>query len=368
MKLLLKTMILICCLLMLLGNETFCQVSFQFFPEIYGRNVDGLFNCRIINGTGVRTATLNIAVTERRNGTIVMIRTQPFRLLQGSNIIPVMAARNASVQYPNSTIAVIVNHDHSFPVGDYEYCFSLNFNDNKNDAIAEQCFDYQLVPFAELNLVEPYNKDTVCDKRPMLTWQPLLPGVEGSSYQLVLSEVKSDQNAVEALNYNLPIINQSHIFSTVLPYPAIDMELEEGKTYAWQVTAYKNQTILNRSEIWVFKEHCKDAKKKENILPDDGYRDINDLIKGNYYIANAYIKFALINPYREKPLKYQIVSLNNPSKKIKGLPKVTLIKGKNKVKIDLFNTDSFTDGDSYLLQLQLPDGTGKELRFTYRDQ
>jgi hypothetical protein len=346
----------------------FAQVTFQFIPELYGRNVNGLFNCRIINPTGRRTATLNITVSERRNGEILTMRTAPFAIAQGANTVPLAAVRNAAIQFSNNSVGVIIRHDHNFPVGDYEYCFTLDFTDSNNQALAEQCFNYELVPFAELNLIEPYDKDTICDKRPSLSWQPLLPGIPGASYQLVLSEIKPDQNAVEALNYNLPIINQLHIAATVLPYPAIDKELTEGKTYSWQVTAYKNQTILNRSEIWSFKVQCKDNKKKQDVLADDGYRDIDDLVKGNYYIANGYLKFAIINPYQQKPLKYQIEALNNPGKKIKGLPKVTLSNGKNKILMDLFNTDSFTDGGSYLLQLQLPDGTQKNLRFIYREQ
>jgi hypothetical protein len=346
----------------------FAQVTIQFIPELYGRNMNGLLNCRIINMAGRRTGTLSVTVSERKNGNLVVVRTAPFTINQGSNIIPVAAARNASVAYAPNSVAVIVKHNHDFPVGDYEYCFTLNFSDPGNAQIAEQCFEYQLVPFAQLNLMEPYDRDTICDKRPLLTWQPLLPGVPGASYQLVMAEVKADQNATEALNYNLPLINQGHINATLLPFPAINRDLDEGKTYTWQVTAYKDQVILNRSEIWTFKVQCKDQKPKLDVLKDDGYRDINNLIKGNYYIANAYLKFALINPYRETQLKYRIESLSKPGKKISGLPKIKLATGKNKVLIDLFNTDAFTDGLSYLLQLKLPDGSTKELRFIYKDQ
>lgn len=344
------------------------QVSFQFIPELYGRNVNGLFNCRIINASAKRTATLTIAVSEKKNGQVLFVKSTAFAINTGNNVIPAAAIRGAAVQFTPNPVGVIVRHDHNFPIGDYEYCFTLNFTDKGNDPIAEQCFRLQLVPFAQLNLIEPFNKDTICDKTPLLTWQPLLPGISGSAYQLVLSEVKKDQGAVEALNYNLPIVNQSHITATVLPYPAISKELEQGKTYAWQVTAYKEQTILNRSEIWTFKVDCKDPKKKPQVITDDGYRDIEDLVKGNFYVAVAYLKFALTNPYQQKPLKYEISSLNSPARKIKGLPKITLTRGKNKVLIDLFNTDSFTDGESYLLKLKLPDGSEKSLRFIYKDQ
>ncbi|MES2112411.1 MAG: DUF928 domain-containing protein [Bacteroidota bacterium] len=355
-------------LFLFLADHALGQVTFQFVPEIYGRNVNGLFNCRIINPTGKRTATLTIAVSEKKSGQILLVKSSPFAINPGTNAIPSAAIRNAAIAFSSNSIGVIVRHDHNFPIGDYEYCFTLNFTDRGNDAIAEQCFDQQLVPFAELNLIEPFNKDSICEKRPMLTWQPLLPAVPGAAYQLVLAEVKKGQGAVEALNYNLAIINQSNITAPVLAYPAIAKELEEGKTYTWQVTAYKNQTILNRSEVWIFTVGCKEPKKKKIVIPDDGYRDIEDLVKGNFYVAVAYLKFAVTNPYQEKQLKYDISSLNNPSKKIKGLPKITLTRGKNKVKMDLFNTDSFTDGESYLLKLKLPDGTEKSLRFIYKDE
>jgi len=142
--------------------------------------------------------------------------------------------------------------------------------------------------------------------------------------------------------------------------------LVEGKTYAWQVTAYLDQSILNRSEIWSFKVHCTDTAKK-TVLNNDGYRDIQDLIRGNYYVAVTALKFALVNSYRAGPFKYEIVSLNNPDKKIRHLPKVNLTTGQNKVLIDLAGTDSFDDGNSYIMKCWMPDGTIKYLRFIYKD-
>jgi len=356
-----KALILI---LLLLSGRAFGQVTFQFLPEIYGRNIEGLLNCRIINPSGRKTGSLMLTVSERKSGTVMTVKTANFTLMPGVNSLPVAAVRGASFEFYNNPVAVIVRHDHDFPVGDYEYCFTINYAGG--DIPSEQCFDYNLVPLAQLHLIEPYDRDTLCNKKPLLTWQPLIPTVQGTTYQLVLAEVKNDQNAVEALNYNLPIINQSHILSPILTYPAIVPQLEDGKTYAWQVTAYKDQTILNRSEIWTFREQCNE-KKKEPVLSDDGYRDIEDLVRGNYYIASGAIRFAVTNPYKEAKFKYQIETLNNPGKKIKGLPKIVLATGKNKIMIDLANTDSFIDGYSYLMTVWLPDGTMKNLRFIYKD-
>jgi hypothetical protein len=344
--------------------HVFGQVTFQFIPELYGRSVDALLNCRIINLSGRKSGSLTLTVSERKHGAILTVRTAPFNLGPGVNALPLAAVRTSSVEFFVNQIAVLVKQDHYFPAGDYEYCFTMNFSGG-SDAPAEQCFIYNLVPFAELHLIEPYDRDTLCDKKPMLTWQPLIPTINGTSYQVVLSEIKKDQNAIEALEYNLPIVNQSYLTSPVLIYPPIARQLEDGKTYAWQVTAYKNQTILSRSEIWQFKVQC--HEKKPVVLNEDGYRDIEDLTRGNYYLAVGTIKFALTNPYKEGNFKYQIESLNNPGKKIRGLPRVRLTTGKNKILIDLANTDAFTDGSSYLMKLWLPNGDVKNLRFIYKD-
>jgi hypothetical protein len=162
----------------------------------------------------------------------------------------------------------------------------------------------------------------------------------------------------------LPVINQSNIVSPILPYPSIAPQLVKGKKYAWQVTAYKDQTVLNRSEIWEFTVDCQDSVKK---VADDGYRDIEDLSRGNYYIAAGFLKFALVNPYQAQDLKYAITSLNNPDKKIKRLPKLKLKTGNNQVQIDLTATNSFTDEKYYILKVQLPNGTTKSLRFLYME-
>jgi hypothetical protein len=342
------------------------QVTFQFVPDIYGRNVDGLLNCRILNASGNRSATLTVSVNERKSGSIVTLTTTSFNLSPGLNSIPGTSLKSSNIQFYNNPVSVITRHDHNFPAGDYEYCFTLNFSGSGADLPVEQCFSYELIPFSELHLSEPYDRDTICEKRPLLSWQPLLPGISGSAYQLVISEIKSGQNAVEALNYNLPVLNQSMISSPILPYPSIARELEEGKSYAWQVTAYKDQTILNRSEVWTFRVGCRENKKPP-VMAEDGYRDIEDLARGNYYVAVGTIKFVVLNAYNEQAFKYQIENLNNPGKKIKGMPKVKLLKGKNKILIDLANTDSFTDGNSYIMKLWLPDGTAKNLRFIYKD-
>ncbi len=349
-------------LLLVFSLSVFGQVTVQFIPELYGRNVDGLFRCSMINSGPAVSASLSITVKERKAGTVCTIKTTQFNIPPGNNFIPFSTARGAAIQFANNSTGRLTSTTRAFPEGDYEYCYTVNFT--RADLLpTEQCFDYLLAPFAELNLIDPYDKDKICDVRPLLTWQPLIPGVAGSAYQLVLAEVKEGQNPTEALNYNLPVINQRSIISPVLPYPSIAPALEKGKTYAWQVTAYKDETVLNRTEIWSFKIDCQDTVKKVMY----SFRDIEDLLKGNYYIAVGQIRFAVTNPYKPQDLKYEIRSISKPNQKIRHLPNVKLENGHNQITIDLGLSNSFADQDYYILTVWLPNGTVKSLRFLYQE-
>jgi hypothetical protein len=102
------------------------------------------------------------------------------------------------------------------------------------------------------------------------------------------------------------------------------------------------------------------------VNTDEGYRDIEDLLKGNYYLATGYVRFSLINSYSEQALKYTVVDVNTPEKRIGHLPKIKLKRGKNKVVLDLTNNSAFKSNYYYLLKIQLPNGTVKTLRFLYK--
>jgi hypothetical protein len=248
--------------MVLLQQFTKAQVVVQFVPEINGRNIDGLFGCRMTNPSANQLGViLTITVRERKAGTVCSIKTNQFNVLPGTNPIPANAARTASIRLGNNKLGQMLSINRFFPEGDYEYCYTLQYvrSDNLPD---DQCFSYLLTPFSDLNLTDPYNRTKICEKRPMLSWQPLVPSVLGAYYQLVLTEIKTGQNATEAINYNLPIINQQKIVSPVLMYPPTAPELKQHTRYAWQVSAYKDQAVLNRSEIWEFTVLCEDTVKK----------------------------------------------------------------------------------------------------------
>jgi len=358
--------LLVVFLLLLGSSSAYAQIAFSFVPQVHGRTVDGLLMAKIINTSAQKTAvTLSVTVTAQKVGRIVTVQTPPFEIMPGNNVLPAGLIARSSIRFAANKLADICRQSGYFMEGDYEYCFELFAVDKQKDVIGEQCFDYFLEPFSPLMLVTPGEHDAICDKKPTLFWQPLLPAIPGLQYRLLLAELKPGQAKVEALHYNTPLINQLNISMPMLFFPPMARELEEGKQYVWQVTAYKNDMKLADSEVWDFTVSCKDSTKK--ALPES-FRNIEDLAKGNFYLAKNELLFAVKNVYDKTTLNYRIYCITKPDMKIKKLPAVKLERGMNHITIDLSENKSFIDGYYYVLDLKLPNGAEKQLRFLYKKE
>jgi hypothetical protein len=344
------------------------QVSFIFIPEMQGRTLDGLLQVKLANPANQsQLVSLKVTVTAVNAGTVVTVKSAPFQLLPGSSSLPMGLFSKAAIRFSDNKIATICRQTGYFTEGDYEYCFELSPAEvsHQGEVIAEQCFDYYLQPFSPLILISPAEEDKLCNKRPPFFWQPLLPSIPGVQYRFLLVEVKPGQAKVEALNYNTPLINQLNINMPMLFFPPQAKDLTEGKQYVWQVSAYKNEMMLVNSEIWEFTVECEDKPVK--VIPES-YRDIADLAKGNFYIAKGRILFAVENTYDKAKLEYKIRCISRPELEVKKLPTVKLQRGSNNIMIPLEDNKSFVDGNYYLLEIKLPNGEEKQLRFLYKSE
>ncbi|PUZ19534.1 DUF928 domain-containing protein [Chitinophaga costaii] len=345
------------------GMESHAQVSFVFVPAVQGRTLDGLLKVKLINSGNPGVASLLVTVTDTRGARMVTLKTPPFQVIRGVNSVPAAAVQRASINFAQGQGASLLRQSGFFPAGDYEYCFELS-TEKGEDIEGNQCFDYELEPFSPLLLTTPAEKDQLCDKRPSFFWQPLLPLVPGMQYRLVLTEIKEGQAPIEALHYNLPLVNQVGISGPFLFFPPSAPELQEGHHYVWQVTAYKGDLVLQDSEVWDFSMVCKDSTP---ALPVDAFRDIEDLVRANFYLAMGALQFSVQNVYDKTTLQYIITCITDPSVKVKSLPEIKLQHGLNNLRIDLQNNKAFRDGNYYLLTVMLPSGTEKKLRFQYKD-
>ncbi|HEY6902423.1 MAG TPA: hypothetical protein VI233_17320 [Puia sp.] len=354
--------IVIACLFLLPLSRVFGQVNFIFVPEVYGRSIDGLGVFQVQNiANQPKVGQVYIQVRENiSKSSIVTIVSPQFTLSPGSNAFPVNVFTGSHFTFGNNPMAAIVSQTRNFPPGEYTYCYRFVPADKTDDS--ENCFDANIQPLVPISLISPAEGDKICQKRPPLSWQPPVPFPPSMRFRLLLTEKKKGA-AIENLLMNAPLIFLDNIPSTTVSYPSFAADLKEGSTYVWQVLAYQNGIVLSKSEIWEFTVQCNEPVKPS---PYDNYRELKDLVNGNYYIANRFLKFSFQNNYNIKKLTYEIYELENGAVKVKHLPDVPIATGLNKIDIDLTDLN-LQEGRHYILKVYPFNEQTVQVRFVYHE-
>ncbi|OQP63233.1 hypothetical protein A3860_25425 [Niastella vici] len=353
----------------LIGFLFVCQISYgqfviYFQPEIYGRTIDGLGSFQVQNLTGaVMSGQIVITVQETVTKSPVVTITTPLTNIQpGTANFPRNVYAGSLFRFSSNAYASITNQTKNFPPGQYSFCYQFVNGDKQGDDF-ENCFDAEIQPLVPLALIYPADGDKICQKRPMLTWQPPIPFNASMRFRLLLTE-KKEGEAVENLLVNAPLLLLDNITTTSINYPSGHPDLKEGKTYVWQVIAYQNNVVMSRSEMWEFTVQCNEPQKQ---LPTDSYRELKLLMNGNHYIANRSLKFSFQNNYNIRKLSYTIYDIGNGMKPLKYCPEVTLTTGLNKVDIDLTEME-LEPGKHYLLKVHPFNEPDIQVRFIFEDK
>ncbi|MBN8856788.1 MAG: hypothetical protein J0H29_00285 [Sphingobacteriales bacterium] len=348
-------------LILFAASSSTAQIIFHFVPEVYARNLDALSTVQIQNMSAAANGQISITVRENsKRIDVVEITTPAFLVKQGINSIPKNAFGNSVLRFGNNSYGKILNQTKSFPPGDYSFCFVF-IPSEKGSPEFENCFDALIEPLVPMQLLLPVNEDTICLKRPVLSWQPPMPYNGSMYFRLMLTEKKQARNGPEAMLKNAPLLLLDNITGTTLMYPANYPELKEGITYFWQVVAYQQGIIISTSEVWGFTVKC----KEDAIVDNDSYRELKLLVNGNYYITGQYLKFSFLNNYNIKKLQYTILDINEGGKPVKRLPEIKLMQGLNKIDIDITDI-GLKEGKTYILKVFPFNEPPVEVRFIYQ--
>ncbi len=350
--------------LLFVGQVTYGQFVIFFQPEVYGRTVDGLGSFQVQNLTGtLLRGQFSITVQEMvTKSAIVTITTPVISIQPGTTNFPRNLYAGSLFRFSTNSYASITSQTKNFPPGQYSFCYQF-VNAEKGADDYENCFEAEIQPLVPMALIYPADGDKICQKRPVLTWQPPIPFNSAMRFRLLLTE-KREGEAIENLLVNAPLLLLDNITGISVNYPASHPDLKEGKTYVWQVIAYQNSVVISRSEIWEFTVQCSEPGKQ---IPAESYRELKLLVNGNYYIANRALKFAFRNNYSIRRLSYAIYDIGNGMKSLKDCPEVKLTLGLNKVDIDLTELE-LEPGKHYLLRVHPFNEPEIEVRFVYEDK
>lgn len=339
----------------------------QFNPAIDGATLDRIGNVRIQSTLG-GTVQGRLQITVTKNGTpgaLVKVVTPVFQIRSGLTIPSPQVMTAATYSFQQSPAGQNLAQTHRFYNGEYEYCYELSLvkYEGVNDFF-ENCFDYTQQVITPLLLVDPYDKETTCNRRPNLTWQPVLPMPPMMTYTLILSEEALGQTKAEAINFNKALLFQSGIAGNSLIYPPQAPDLDSNRTFAWQVWGVEDNTIVTKSEIWEFTVSC---SGDSTTTSKDSYRELVENVDASSYLAKGMLHFSYYNSYGPYNMNYSIVDLSKQNKVVRNLPTLVVIHGYNKYDIDLSELSNMNDGDQYLIKVKTTDGKTLQLKFMYSE-
>lgn len=209
-----------------------------------------LFTMDLTNTGAVTELTVRGELREKDGPVAVQFVTAPFNCGVGHSRITSSMLRMRSFQYGNSNAAASARTMHRLPAGAYTFCVELL---EGNETADKTCEPVEAEDFIALDLVHPWNGDTIEEVRPALTWMVTgaLTGAEVKDTRLVLVPLPDKQRAQQALASERPFFAVDEP-ARVLAYPAGMPDLQRGKCYAWQVERTQQGRVLDRSEGWSF--------------------------------------------------------------------------------------------------------------------
>ena len=331
-----------------------------------------LWHMTLINGSTTNLALrIDLVMSEAVAGTPVLsastkLLTVPPGATQISN------ADLQPIQY--NVLSLGYNIDASpyglLPIGVFEACYSfVPENTDKLEKLAEECREVAVEPLSPPQLIMPYDQSVVDTKNPQLSWLPPVPAhlFTNLKYDFELVEMLPSQSALDAIQQNIPLFQQSFISTTTLMYPQGAPALELDKLYAWRVIAKTGETRIGQSETWVFT--IKEFEKADSLVMHQlPYGELRREDLPSYAVFTNGLKFDYLNEYGDTTWNLAVYDLLSPDRrKIHlNMDSTPLKPGQNLVSYDLRRAAGFVDKHLYLLEVINSRKESWRLRFEYR--
>lgn len=189
---------------------------------------------------------------------------------------------------------------HRLADGRYRYC--VRMISRVAEVNDDFCEDINVEDLLFLDLVMPWDGDTIDDVRPALTWtwsggSPKVP----DGIRAVLVPKASGSTAAQAIASARPLFMVPDVRERTVAFPPGIEALERGRCYAWQVERLKEGRVLDRTAPWGF---CVRAHK------EPVHNKYADLSKGDpsglYQAVDERIYFRYDEPYTSSRLTCMI--------------------------------------------------------------
>ncbi len=216
------------------------------------------------------------------------------------------------------SMQVVLNANNPVPNGNYEVCvqFISNGTPVSNEACGLNVLG-QITTNGTLFLISPIDEATSVTDNPIFSWVNVGNNI---LYEFTLAEMHPGQSKYIAIN-NAPYYLKNDLTNNSLIYPIFARELEECKTYAWQVKSYNQYTIPNgesgrltatqtiaTSEVFSFKTECDEIEEEtsENIT----YMGLFKNYATHTHVIHELIPFKYTDKYNSNAVDVKIYNIN----------------------------------------------------------
>lgn len=251
---------------------------------------EAMLNVSIMNAGSEQQVQLLTQIYSSSNTVLMTVRSQPFVLKNGINT-GLADRKVATTDYSGGQQSSYIRTSHSLPSGRYKVCASLLLS-NGADKLDDFCDEIEAEFNQYLYLVNPLDNDTVDSKNPFLSWthgEPFSILNQGEFYRMVVTEMRKDQTAEDAINVNSPVMVKNYVKEHQVQYPYDARELKDGGKYAWQVQKISDGVIVSKTEAWIF--NTRDVASTKSLK----YVALKQQLDGAYYTAydgKVFFKFA----------------------------------------------------------------------------
>ncbi len=270
--------------------------------EGYSLSPASLFQATLTDQGAPITVVIEGSITTTSGAAVLDWKSRAFQLATGTRVVRSAELSWDRYEFGTDALGREAALRQRLPAGRYRFCLRVRAGSEGDD---EWCDAVEMERFVLLDHVHPFDRDTVEERRPALTWTAAGDVQESADthFRLSLFRMRPGQNAAQAVGSETPVFVLRDALPRFVPYPPAAPDLVPGAWYAWQVELVERDRVIERAEPWSFV-----VRKRVEPIPNKYVR--LDAEKGGsiYEVVDGKIHFRYDEPYASTGLDCTILS------------------------------------------------------------
>lgn len=327
-------------------------------------------------GILVKDQLWNVVITNNANDLVTLrLEIDITDILLGQSVLnastgKIITGKGMKLLSSRDVQPIMYNYVSTEFSGNYAPCGSYNIHyrliqeiPGKGDIpVADEVVRVNVTPLSPPLLTTPTDKAGIETVYPQFTWMPPTPidMFNPLLYDINVVAIEEGQTAKEAIEYNRPVYFNTNIQSPSEKMPSSFEQLQQGKTYAWQVVARSGSACAAPTDVWTF-TIGKDSLTK--IIESAAFTKLS---RNNTEVSTAQegvIKMEYINNSEDKKVKCMIYKAGQKTSGKKIHFSLTVVNGQNYLSYNINKKQKLEEKTVYEISLKNSRGEEWLMRF-----